>query len=320
LRRDQQGRAAGSPHLGRDQNRGLHPRWRASHHLPTPRDDRHVLRPSDRPERHAHEDRRPESLRRRHRDSPAHRFKRWLRRSARLQVLRWLQARRRAGLDHLERHDGRHHQHARHDDRDLRQTNRAPRLARPHQDPIVHEDVRHPRVHDVPRHIRARSAETSHGPPGYTTLWGTTLLASLTTLRRRRGGGGELLAYRAGRTRVDVSTADINGYLKELLGPAASAKDLRTSRGTVLAAAALARAPQAGTARRRQAAVRAAVRLVAADLGNTPAVSRASYIDPQVIDAFERGETIPADAATPGEVEVRSGLAPAERAVLELLG
>ncbi|HLV03426.1 DNA topoisomerase IB [uncultured Georgenia sp.] len=145
------------------------------------------------------------------------------------------------------------------------------------------------------------------------------LLSPLTTLRRRRGGGVELLAYRNGRGWVDLSTSDVNGYIKDLLGPDASAKDFRTWRGTVLAAVSLARAEDVTTARRRQAAVREAVKRVAADLGNTPAVSRASYIDPQVIDAFERGQTIPSDAAGPDEVTTRTDLAPAERAVLELL-
>ena len=145
------------------------------------------------------------------------------------------------------------------------------------------------------------------------------LLSPLTTLRRRRGGGVELLAYRNGRGWVDLSTSDVNGYIKDLLGPDASAKDFRTWRGTVLAAVSLARAEDVTTARRRQAAVREAVKRVAADLGNTPAVSRVSYINPQVIDAFERGQTIPSDAAGPDEVTTRTDLAPAERAVLELL-
>jgi len=145
------------------------------------------------------------------------------------------------------------------------------------------------------------------------------LLSPLTTLRRRRGGGVEPLAYRNGRGWVDLSTSDVNGYIKDLLGPDASAKDFRTWRGTVLAAVSLARAEDVTTARRRQAAVREAVKRVAADLGNTPAVSRVSYIDPQVIDAFERGQTIPSHAAGPDEVTTRTDLAPAERAVLELL-
>lgn len=175
-------------------------------------------------------------------------------------------------------------------------------------------------------HLRIRSDGTltfeytaKSGLPRSLSLRDGELTTPLTTLRRRRGGGVELLAYRNGRGWLDLTSADINAYIKELLGPDASAKDFRTWRGTVLAAVSLARAEDVATARKRQAAVRAAVKRVAEDLGNTPAVSRASYIDPQVIDAFERGETIPPDAGTPTEVGVRTGLAPAEQAVLDLL-
>ncbi|MEE6280406.1 DNA topoisomerase IB [Georgenia sp. MJ170] len=137
------------------------------------------------------------------------------------------------------------------------------------------------------------------------------LVGPLTTLRRRRGGGDELLAYRDGARRwVDVSSADISTYLKERLGPEASAKDFRTWRGTVLAAVTLAQADPPTSAREEQAAVRAAVARVAQELGNTPAVARGSYIDPQVVAAFARGQTVPAPATTPEETEV---------AVIELL-
>ncbi|HLT84755.1 MAG TPA: hypothetical protein VKZ83_11035 [Phototrophicaceae bacterium] len=175
-------------------------------------------------------------------------------------------------------------------------------------------------------HLRIRSDGTltfeytaKSGLPRFLELQDDELTGPLTTLRRRRGGGVELLAYRNGRGWTDLTSADINGYIKELLGPEASAKDFRTWRGTVLAAVSLARAEDVGTARKRQAAVREAVKRVAEELGNTPAVSRASYIDPQVIDAFERGDTIPPDAQTPTEAGVRTGLAPAEQAVLDLL-
>ena len=40
--------------------------------------------------------------------------------------------------------------------------------------------------------------------------------------------------------------------------------------------------------------VRAAIKTVAAYLGNTPAVCRASYVDPRVIDRFHAGTTIAA--------------------------
>ncbi|MDD9205732.1 DNA topoisomerase IB [Georgenia sp. 10Sc9-8] len=130
------------------------------------------------------------------------------------------------------------------------------------------------------------------------------LLTPLSMLRRRRGGGAELLAYKRGPSWFDLTSTDVNGYLKELLGPEASAKDFRTWHANVLAAVALARVADearrdgrelSATARRR--AVTAAVKEVAAYLGNTPAVCRASYIDPKLLDLFERGETVPAHIA-----------------------
>ena len=150
--------------------------------------------------------------------------------------------------------------------------------------------------------------------------------AVLGPLRRRRGGSGQLLAWKRGRTWVDIHSADVNAYLKAVAGEQFSAKDFRTWSGTVQAAVELAGVdpyPASATARRR--AVTAAVREVAEHLGNTPAVCRASYIDPRVIDRFEEGHTIAAHgwAAPPAGRRLgpaADGLTAAERALLELLG
>ena len=114
------------------------------------------------------------------------------------------------------------------------------------------------------------------------------------TLKRRRGGGEELLAYKGGGRWVDVKSADINAYLKEATGGDFSAKDFRTWSGTVLAAVALAVAGIAagGSKASRTRAKSRAVKEVARYLGNTPAVCRASYIDPRVFDRFDGGLTI----------------------------
>jgi DNA topoisomerase I len=112
-------------------------------------------------------------------------------------------------------------------------------------------------------------------------------------LKRRRGGGDELLAYRDGRRWRDIKSPDINEYVKEVTGGDFSAKDFRTWNATVLAAVALAvsgQAEQTKAARRR--AITRAIKEVARYLGNTPAVCRASYIDPRVFDRFRDGLTI----------------------------
>jgi DNA topoisomerase IB len=113
------------------------------------------------------------------------------------------------------------------------------------------------------------------------------------TLKKRRGGGEELLAYKVGQRWVDVKSADINAYLKEVTGGDFSAKDFRTWSGTVLAAVALAVAGMASTSKAsRTRAKSRAVKEVSRYLGNTPAVCRASYIDPRVFDRFDGGLTI----------------------------
>ena len=106
-------------------------------------------------------------------------------------------------------------------------------------------------------------------------------------LKRRRGGGPDLLAFKRGRAWVDVRSDDINDYIKEQTGGDFTAKDFRTWSATVLAAVAMATSfPQARSRTARQQAISRAVKEVAHYLGNTPAVCRASYIDPRVFDRY----------------------------------
>jgi len=103
----------------------------------------------------------------------------------------------------------------------------------------------------------------------------------------------ELLAYKDRDGWHDVTSADINQYLREVVGDEVSAKDFRTWHATVLMAVGLAvstHAPTSESARKR--AVSRAVTEVSHYLGNTPAVCRSSYIDPRVIDLYDDGTTI----------------------------
>jgi DNA topoisomerase I len=143
-------------------------------------------------------------------------------------------------------------------------------------------------------------------------------------LKRRRGGGPELLAYKLGRSWVDVRSEDINVYIKDATGGDYSAKDFRTWNATALAAVALAVSGEAAhtkTARKR--AIKRAVEEVAVYLGNTPAVCRASYIDPRVFDAFDARLTIRpalervAAKVKPGELPIHHP--ELEQAVLDLI-
>lgn len=147
-------------------------------------------------------------------------------------------------------------------------------------------------------------------------------------LKRRRGGKPELLAWSPGRREwVDVRSADINLYIKEVTGGEFSAKDFRTWNATVLAAVALAVSTGATSPTARKRAVARAMKEVAHYLGNTPAVCRSSYVDPRIVDHYRGGSTIapaleqalvgaPADAAEAGTLLSQG---PIEEAVLDLL-
>jgi DNA topoisomerase-1 len=110
-------------------------------------------------------------------------------------------------------------------------------------------------------------------------------------LRRRSGADGQLLGYRNGAGWHEVRAEEINDYLRETLGCDVTAKDFRTWHATVLAAAGLA-AADTGSRTARDRAVRRVVREVADFLGNTPAVARASYVDPRVVDLYHDGVTV----------------------------
>jgi DNA topoisomerase IB len=111
---------------------------------------------------------------------------------------------------------------------------------------------------------------------------------------KRRRGSPELLAWQADGRTVDVTSDAINDFIRERAGGPFTAKDFRTWNATVLAAVSLAVASPAAvrtpTARKRAKSL--AVREVSRYLGNTPAVCRASYIDPRVFDRFDAGVTV----------------------------
>ncbi len=135
--------------------------------------------------------------------------------------------------------------------------------------------------------------------------------ATVAALLERDDDHPDLLAWRNGDGAWhDVTTADILEYVKARLGPQARPKDFRTWHATVLAAAALGRHDVPRSERARRRVVAQVVREVAEELGNTPAVCRASYIDPRVVDMWERGQSI-------GRRRTRDG---AERALVALLG
>jgi DNA topoisomerase IB len=148
------------------------------------------------------------------------------------------------------------------------------------------------------------------------------VVAIVAALKRRRGGSPELLAYKDGRRWADVKSADIRAYVKQVTGGDFTAKDFRTWNATVLAAVALGvsgpAATRSKTARKR--AITRAVKEVAHYLGNTPAVCRASYIDPRVFDRFDSGLTIGGAMHEIGDTSDMGSLhGKVEEAVLDLI-
>ncbi|HEY5206784.1 MAG TPA: DNA topoisomerase IB, partial [Roseiarcus sp.] len=116
-----------------------------------------------------------------------------------------------------------------------------------------------------------------------------------------------------------VSSGDVNAYLREITGSDITAKDFRTWAGTVLMAQLLSISDPFTSATQAKRVMSAAVKKVAAALGNTAAVCRKSYIHPAISDAYLSGAfalKIMEESSAPKS----AGLRPEEVAVLALLG
>jgi DNA topoisomerase I len=132
--------------------------------------------------------------------------------------------------------------------------------------------------------------------------------------------GRRLFRYQDGDSWCDLDARDVNQYLRKTLGVRYTAKDFRTWGGTLRLATVLAELGPAGTEREAKRNVVMAVRMVAAELGNTPAVCRKSYVHPIVIARYlDAGDTIARGLA---RVAPQQGVArhhPEERALLHFL-
>jgi DNA topoisomerase-1 len=119
----------------------------------------------------------------------------------------------------------------------------------------------------------------------------------------------------------DVTSADVNAYLKEITGTDISAKDFRTWAGTVLAAMALREFETFDSDAKAKKNVRAAIEHVASKLGNTPTICRKCYIHPEIMSSYVEGSLL-LEVKKEVEAELRddlAGLKPEEAAVLSLL-
>ena len=105
----------------------------------------------------------------------------------------------------------------------------------------------------------------------------------------------------------EVTSQDVNRYIKEILGEKYTSKDIRTWGGTVRAATILADIGPAKTKKEAERNVVLTCKLVSSELGNTPAVCRSAYIHPTVLEKYLRGRTIEGVMRkTPRPVEAES--------------
>ncbi len=124
-----------------------------------------------------------------------------------------------------------------------------------------------------------------------TTLVDSELAEAVRDLLRLPGGR-RVFRYDEDGTISNLNSRRLNEYIREYLGEEFSAKDFRTWGGTLLAGIAFAERGRPESETEGKRCVAAVTRSVAERLGNTPAVTRASYVSPAVVEQYLDGRTI----------------------------
>jgi DNA topoisomerase-1 len=179
------------------------------------------------------------------------------------------------------------------------------------------------------RHVSVRGHRVAltfrgkHGIQVRSTLVDEELAAAMKELLAVKGP--RVFEYEWEGALHDLTSKRLNDYVKIYLGSEFTAKDFRTWGGTLTAATAFAERarrhgfPETPTDEKRS--VTAVMRRVAEQLGNTPAVCRASYVSPAVVEQYLEGRTL--EDFRPSHLRVvgarSTGLEPEERALLGLL-
>jgi DNA topoisomerase-1 len=100
--------------------------------------------------------------------------------------------------------------------------------------------------------------------------------------------GRRLFRYLEDERWRDVTARDVNNYFRKIAGDFPyTAKDLRTWGGTLRAATILAELGPPNSATEAKKNIVSTIRMVAAELGNTPAICRKSYVHPVILDRYE---------------------------------
>jgi DNA topoisomerase-1 len=116
----------------------------------------------------------------------------------------------------------------------------------------------------------------------------------------------------------EVTSQDVNDYLREISGENFTAKDFRTWAGTLLAAIALNLQEKFKSQKQAKTNIKTAICAVAELLGNTPAICRKCYVHPAIVEAYLGGRQIVglADAIkTQDHINLRA----VERAIFKFL-
>ena len=178
------------------------------------------------------------------------------------------------------------------------------------------------------RHVRVRGDVVEFNFPGKRQIFQHRELKDRSVARvvreLLRHRSPEVFNYQNGDGQfVSVRRRNINQYIQEVMGGRFTSKDFRTWAGTLVCACALARVgaetQEPAASRKRKAA--GAIKETAEILGNTPAVCRTSYISPEILKSFERGQVM--DQYFKSHEELMNhrgaGLHKAEKALLRLL-
>jgi DNA topoisomerase-1 len=148
------------------------------------------------------------------------------------------------------------------------------------------------------------------------TVKDEVVLPTVRQLARSNNGLETLFSWQDAGTWHVLHSHDVSSYIAEHAGAHFTAKEFRTWNATVLMALALANMSPSATERGRKRLIAASVRDVAAWLGDTPTVARASYIDPTLISRYESEGELPGVPAVPAMLPAPAA---AEIAVAALL-
>ena len=169
-------------------------------------------------------------------------------------------------------------------------------LFRPGSEKYLRENGSHGMTTLRKRHVRLERGRAVFSYVGKSSKKQRQLVANPDLVRLvgrlQRTPGERLFRYRSGGSWTDLDAATLIDYLRRHIGPF-TAKDFRTWGGTLRAATVLAELGPARSPSEAKRNVALAMRIVASELGNTPAICRASYVHPMVLAKYiDDGETI----------------------------